>query len=430
MKQPEAQTDINHVLGLKDRRTSKLWRILGLMLVALLIAASLTWWLTRSAQEANAPQYRTEAATTGNLVVTVSATGNLQPTNQVDVGSELSGTIEAVLVDANDQVKKGQVIARLDPTLRRDQAAKSRAALATAEAQVKQATATVQETRATLSRLREVARLSGGKTPSKAELENAEAALARAIANEAAARASVEQAQATLHSDETNLTKTVIRSPIDGVVLARKVEQGQTVAASLQAPILFTLAEDLKRMELNVDVDEADVGQVQIGQKATFTVDAWRGRSYPATISRVNYGSQVKDGVVSYLTLLQVDNDDLSLRPGMTATAEITTALRENVLLVPNAALRFSPTTATAQPKSGGLLESLLPRPPRSTSSRGDRQANGKTGQRKLWVLQDGQPVAVPVKTGATDGKMTEITGGELKPGAPVIIETVATKAK
>lgn len=428
MNHNEAQTDIHHVLGLKDRHTSKLRRVLGLVLVLLLIAGGLAWWLTRAGQEANAPRYRTEAAATGNLVVTVSATGNLQPTNQVDVGSELSGIIEAVLVDANDPVKKGQVLARLDPSLRRDQAAKSRAGLATAEAQVKQAVATVRETRATLVRLREVARLSGGKTPSMAELETAEAALARAEANEAAARASVGQARAALHSDETNLTKTLIRSPIDGVVLARKAEPGQTVAASLQSPILFILAEDLKRMELNVDVDEADVGQVRVGQKAAFSVDAWRGRNYPASISRVNYGSQVKDGVVSYLTILAVDNDDLSLRPGMTATAEITTTQRENVLLAPNAALRFSPT-ATAAPKSGSLLGSLMPSPPRSTSSRGEREGNGKSGQRKLWVLQDGQPLAIKVKTGATDGKMTEITGGELLAGMQIIIETVTAKA-
>ncbi|MGB9578619.1 MAG: efflux RND transporter periplasmic adaptor subunit, partial [Halothiobacillaceae bacterium] len=280
--------------------------------------------------------------------------------------------------------------------------------------------------RANLSRLREVARLSGGKVPSKAELDNAEAALARARASVAASRAAVEQARATLNSNETNLAKSVIRSPIDGVVLARKVEPGQTVAASLQAPVLFVLAEDLARMELQVDVDEADVGEVRAGQQARFTVDAYRNRSYPATVVRVNYGSQVKDGVVSYLTILRVNNDDLSLRPGMTATAEITTTALENVLLVPNAALRFSPAAAPAAPKPG-LLSALVPRPPRSTSSRGSGQA-ARHGKQLVWVLRNGEPVPIEVTTGATDGRMTQITGGGLTAGMEVITEALAMK--
>ncbi|MEW6765493.1 MAG: efflux RND transporter periplasmic adaptor subunit [Pseudomonadota bacterium] len=423
-----ATPDLHNALGL-DKRGSRRGRIVWPLLAALLVAAVLAWWFTRSGQDAGAPQYRTEPAVTGNLTVTVSATGNLEPTNQVDVGSELSGIIEAVLVDDNDTVKKGQVLARLDPTLRHDQVAKSKAALASSQAQVLQATATVQEARANLQRLREVARLSGGKVPSRAELETAEATLARARADEAAAKAGVEQASATLRSDETNLTKTVIRSPIDGVVLQRKVEPGQTVAASLQAPILFTLAEDLTRMQLQVDVDEADVGQVQVGQSARFTVDAWRNRYYPAVITRVNFGSQVTEGVVSYPTILEVDNDDQSLRPGMTATAEITTLQRDDVLLVPNAALRFSPTMTPASAQQRSLVQSLVPRPPRSTSERGNKQA-GKNGKQHVHVLRDGQPVPIEVRTGATDGKQTEILEGEIAPGMELIVETVTAKKK
>ena len=219
--------------------------------------------LLRSGKEAAAPSYRTEPATIGTLVVTVSATGNLQPTNQVEVGSELSGIVEAVLVDDNDRVKKGQVLARLDLSKLEDAVAKSRASLAAAEAQVLQAQATVAEARATLARFRQVAELSGGKVPSRSEMDGAEANAKRAEADEASARAGVAQARANLRSDETNLHKASIRSPIDGVVLTRKVEPGQTVAASFQAPVLFTLAEDLAKMELQVDVDEADVGQVQ-----------------------------------------------------------------------------------------------------------------------------------------------------------------------
>jgi HlyD family secretion protein len=393
---------------------------------ALLLAALLVWLFLRQGSDGAAPRYVSEPVVRGNLTVTVSATGNLQPTNQVDVGSELSGTVQSVFVDDNSQVKKGQELARLDVSKLNDQIARSRAALLAAEAGVTQAEATAQEARANLGRYQEVARLSGGKVPSRAEMETGEANLARAQASLASARAAVTQARATLSSDDTNLAKASIRSPINGVVLLRKVEPGQTVAASLQAPVLFTLAEDLAQMELQVNVDEADVGQVRAGQPASFSVDAWPGRKYPASIKRVRFGSQTTDGVVSYLTVLQVDNSDLSLRPGMTATAEITTTARANALLVPNAALRFSPPT---KPKadSGGIVASLMPRMPSTTHN---RPVNGdKDGSRQIWVLRDGQPQAVKVKTGVSNGHLTEILEGKLEAGAQVITDSeVAAK--
>jgi HlyD family secretion protein len=398
---------------------------------ALLLIAVIGFFVLKSDDAAKAPAYETEEVSRGRLEVTVSATGNLQPTNQVDVGSELSGIVDTVLVDINDRVKKGQVLARLDVAKLNDQIAKSRAALLSAEASVRQADATLTESRASLQRLQEVHRLSGGKVPSKTEMETAEAALARAEANLAGARASVTQARATLSSDETNLYKASIRSPINGVVLARKVEPGQTVAASLQAPVLFTLAEDLSQMELEVDVDEADVGQVREGQKATFSVDAYPGRKYPATISRVSFGSQVSEGVVSYPTVLNVSNDDLSLRPGMTATAEISTATREDALLVPNAALRFTPAPGAGKKEdSGGILAALLPRMPRLVSARAPKNANDKGGAKQVWVLKEGQPAPVKIKAGLSNGRMTEVLEGELKPGMKVITDTVAPAKK
>ncbi|MBI2840474.1 MAG: HlyD family efflux transporter periplasmic adaptor subunit, partial [Acidobacteria bacterium] len=243
------------------------------------------------------------------------------------------------------------------------------------------------------------------------------------------ARANVQQSSASLSSAEINLAKASIRSPIDGIVLARKVEPGQTVAASFQAPVLFTLAEDLAQMELQVDVDEADVGQVREGQPTTFTVDAYPHRKYPASIKRVGYGSQTKDGVVSYKTVLAVNNDDLTLRPGMTATAEITTVKCAAVLLVPNAALRFSPpASATPAKSSGGLVSNLLPSPPGSTAN-SDNATIGKNGAQKVWVLRDGQSVAVPVTTGPSDGRLTEVTGGELRAGMKVITESVGAES-
>lgn len=408
------------------------FRILRWLIAAVALALAVggfAWFQSGSAVNA-APQYQTEPLGQGNLRVTVSATGKLAPINQVDVGSELSGTIEAVLVDDNDRVRKGQVLARLDVAKLRDQIAKSKAVIASAEAKVLQTVATVKEARANLGRLRQVAKLSGGKVPAPTELETAEATVERAIADEASARAAVEEARATLRTNETDLAKASIRSPIDGVVLQRKVEPGQTVAASLQAPVLFTLAENLAQMELQVDVDEADVGQVREGQSAAFTVDAYPNRSYPARIRQVRFGAETVNNVVTYKTILNVDNDDLSLRPGMTATAEIVTTERENVLLVPNAALRFTPPQpAEAQSSGGGLVASLLPRPPRSLAPR-RQSANAKGGKavaRQIWVLRDGQPVAVPVTVGSSDGRMTEVTGEGLEPGLPVITASLRT---
>ncbi|MDZ7583847.1 MAG: efflux RND transporter periplasmic adaptor subunit [Thiobacillus sp.] len=418
-------TALKHLLdtrpgGLLARRW--LWWAAALIVIAVAI-----WLFLRAGEDTAAPRYATEAATPGTLVVKVSATGNLQPTNTVDVGSELSGIVEQVYVDDNDAVKKGQVLARLDLSRLQDAVVKSRASLAAAEAQVLQAQATVAEARATLARYQQVSQLSGGKVPSKTEMDTAEANLKRAEANVAGVHASVTQARAALQSDETNLGKASIRSPIHGVVLSREVDPGQTVAASFQAPVLFKLAEDLTKMELQVNVDEADVGQVKAGQRATFGVDAWPGREYTAVITRVGYGAQKAEGVVSYLTVLDVANDDLSLRPGMTGTAEITTLTRENALLVPNAALRFTPATSDeAGKKSGGsVLGALMPRPPRQAKK---IQETARSGTQRVWVLRDGQPVAIEVRAGATNGRVTEIMGGELKAGMQVITEALSAR--
>ncbi len=406
------------------------WLVLALVLLALASAAYVGF--TRK-QEAAAPRYRTETAAVRKLVVTISATGNVQPTNQVDVSSELSGIVEQVFVDDNDRVRKGQLLAQLDLSRLEDAVARSQANLETAEAQVSQAQATTAETRANLTRFRQLDVLSGSTVPSRSELDTVEATAKRAEASEAAARAAVSQAHAALKSDSTNLEKARIRSPINGVVLTRKVEPGQTVAASFQAPVLFTIAEDLAKMELQVDIDEADVGQVKIGQKANFGVDAWPGRIYQAVIERVGYGSQLKDGVVSYPAVLQVANVDLSLRPGMTGTAQITTLMRESALVIPNAALRYVPATEAlpaetqaAPARSGNVLGALLPSPP-AAESKTAAPAPDAAGMQRIWVLRDGAAVAVQVTTGATDGRVTEVTGGELQAGMEVITEAVVT---
>ena len=371
-------------------------------------------------------QYVTEEIGLGNLLVTASASGTLQPTKSVDVGSELSGTLASVLVQENAVVKKGQLLAQLDTAKLTDAVVKSRAAVASAEAAVAQTQATVAETKAALARMRHVAELSGGKVPAKTELETAEASLLRAVANEASAKADVAQALASLKTDETNLAKATIRSPVDGVVLTRKVEPGQTVAATMTTPVLFVLAEDLAKMELQVKVDEADVGNVKNGQTATFTVSAWPGRKFPAVIQRVGLGSTTTDNVVTYKTILQVNNDDLALRPGMTATASIVTASRDNALLVPNAALRFTPPTVGVAAPSRGLVSKLLPGPPPQAPK--TRPTAGQTAATQVWVLGENGPQPVAVKAGVSNGRHTEVLGGELKAGMAVITDYQAEK--
>lgn len=391
------------------------WLAGGLLLLVI------AFTLAISGGEGRSGQFVTEEAATGNLVVTASASGTLAPTKSVDVGSELSGTLAAVLAQENDVVKKGQLLAELDTSKLKDSVDKSRAALAAAEAAVMQKQATVAEARAALSRMQQVAELSGGKVPAKTELETQEASLRRAVADEASARADVTQARATLKTDETNFGKATIRSPVNGVVLTRKVEPGQTVAAQMTTPVLFVLAEDLSKMELQVKVDEADVASVRVGQQATFTVSAWPGRKFPATIQRVGLGSTTTDNVVTYKTILQVNNDDLALRPGMTATATIVTAERQDVLLVPNAALRFTPPTRGDASKRS-FVSRLLPGPPPDMAKKRPVVAI-RPDEARVWVLgADGtQPVAV--KTGVSNGRQTEILGGALSAGMAVMTD-------
>ena len=392
---------------------------------AVLLAAGGGWWLWSGSQAQKAtPVFVTEPLRRGDVTLTVSANGTLQPTRSVNIGSELSGTVRKVFVDVNDRVKAGQVLVELDSAKLTDQVTQSRAALASAQAAVSQAIAARKEAEATLARYEEVARLSGGKVPSATELDSARAAADKAAANERASEAAVTQARAALSTAETNLAKASIRSPINGVVLTRSVDPGNAVAASLQAVTLFSVAEDLTQLKLDVAVDEADVGNVQVGQAATFTVSAFPSRRYPATIQRVAFGSTKTDNVVTYTTTLDVDNQDMSLRPGMTAAATIVAKEAKGVLLVPNTALRFTPAAnGGATQGQGSVLSRLMPRPPTAGAPKRATTNNRVPGQRQIWVLQDGQPVQMTVKTGITDGRNTEVSGEGLREGLEVIID-------
>jgi len=402
---------------------------LWLAAVAVIGLVVLRWGLGLGTQD-QAVHYKTQTVTQGDLEVRVTATGTLEPVNQVEVGTEVSGTIETVYVDYNDRVHKDDVLARLDTAQLEARYRQSEAALALARARVQDADATLTETG---NKLRRTKDLIAKRLSSPEELDAAEAASARAEAARAVARAQVDQAQAEVDANRQVLDKAVIHSPIDGVVLKRQVEPGQTVAASLQTPVLFTIAENLAQMELHVDVDEADVGQVAVGQEAEFTVDAYPDRRFRARIEQVRFAPKTVDGVVTYETLLSVDNDELLLRPGMTATAEILVKKLTDAVLIPNAALRFSPPEGSGESAGGhsgsggrGLVSMLLPRPPRD-QKHNEPNAKGKNGKQRVWVLRDGQPEAIEVRTGATNGVLTQVLEGPLEPGTEVLVDTVST---
>lgn len=426
-------TDLEALLG--DGPQRRWWQRpapwLGMIILALAGGGGYYW---QEQQLANAaPSFVTEALRRGNITLSVAATGTLQPTRSVNIGSELSGTVRRVGVDANDKVSKGQVLVELDTAKLSAQVLRSRASLAIAHARLAQAHATHQEAQANLGRLEELARVSGGKTPSEAELETGRAVLGRAIADQASGRASIDDAKAALFTDETNLSKASIRSPINGVVLTRTVDPGNAVAASLQAVTLLTVAEDLTQLQLQVNVDEADVGAVQVGQKAYFTVSAYPSRKYPAKITRVAYGSTKTDNVVTYITWLEVDNSDLSLRPGMTAAATITSTERNDVLLVPNTALRFKPAPAEGKPGTtggGGIVSQLLPRMPQRPGGTGRRSGTDKNASkvRQIWVLKEGVAQPMEVTVGISDGRSTEVSSEFLQPGMAVITDQRSAK--
>lgn len=443
---PEDQAELDEFLGTPPASPRAKYIKWGAIAVVALLVLLLAWrFVAGSAAEVN---YATEEVRRGDLTVSISATGNLQPTNQVDVGSELSGTVTQVLVDNNDRVVKGQLLARLDTARLQDVINQSRAQLASAQASVSQAQATAQQSRANLARLEQVYKLSGGKVPSGVELDTARADNARAGAGIRTAQAGVAQAQAQLSSDQTQFSKASIVSPVNGIVISRQIEPGQTVAASLNAPVLFQLAEDLAQMRLEVKVDEADVGQVKDGQRATFQVDAFPGRTFPATIERVDVGANASatsgststsaassaSTVVAYTARLTVNNAELLLRPGMTATADIVTTEKKNVLLVPNAALRFSPERAARQANSqtGGLASVMAPTPPRrggrGGGARGARDVTiGRGSQQTVYILDgDGTPQPVKVVVGDSNGSETEVTGEGIAEGAKVITGQLA----
>lgn len=447
MDQPSAapaDSDLDSFLGVENtRHGARLARriaiAVGVVLVLLLVVRCVAGAKER-------PHYSTVAARQGDLAVSVSATGNLAPTKQVNVGSEESGLVVDVFVQNNDHVAKGQPLARLDTSRLKDALVQSQAQLLAMQAAVLQNKATVDQSSATLRRYQEVARLSGGKVPSATELDTARGDYARAVANLKSAEAQVAQSRAAVSTNQTNLAKATIYSPVDGVVLSRQVEPGQTVAAEFNVATLFTIAQDLTSMKLDVKVDEADVGEVAIGDRATFAVDAYPGRTFLGNVTRIDLGANAtptvnsagtttnaSTTVVAYTASLSVANPDTVLRPGMTATASILTSTLHNVLLVPNAALRFTPEGWKSS-GSGGPFQLGGPKQGKGgfgVAGQDKTTGIGRGSQQTVYVLDGkGDPKAVQVTVGSTNGTLTAVSGPDLKPGMQVVTGRLAQKGK
>lgn len=368
------------------------------------------------------PVYQTQAVKKGDLSVIVTATGSVQPTDQVDISSELSGTVRKVTVSYNSPVKAGETLLELDTNKQEADVQSARAQLASAKANVLKAKAEAASAKTSFDRL---TGLVSNRISSQQELDAARFTYDSAVATIEINEAAVLSAEANLRLAEVNLSKLKIVSPIDGIVLTRDVDPGATVASSLNAPVLFTIAGDLRQMELQVAVDEADVGQVKQGQSATFSVDAYPDRSFPAKIEAVRFASETVSNVVTYKAILTVDNQDLLLRPGMTATADIAVQAVTDAVLLPNAALRYSPP-ATSQMRGGGFLARFFA-PPRPRGNR-NRAENASNAGRAVWVERNGVPQRIAVETGPTDGRFTVLKSGEVREGDELITDAEAAR--
>jgi HlyD family secretion protein len=389
-------------LELQPRRfwtRGRLW-LASLAVVLIAAAVGLHFW------RAETPAvYVTAPVMRGPLTVTVNATGTLQPQDQVDVGAEISGRVDAVNVDYNDRVKRGQVLAVINTDQIRAQLAQAQASTNANRATVVNDEATVRETLDHRNRARALLARGG---ISAQDAETAEAAYDRAVAAVAKAKADVENASAQVAMYQTQLGKAQVRSPIDGVVLDRKVSPGQTVAATFQTPVLFTLASDLSTMQLNVDVDEADIGSVKEGQTASFAVDAYPQRRFDARLVSLRNSPKSANGVVTYQGVLTVDNTAMLLRPGLTATADILVSDTKDALLVPNGALRFTPAAKDASA------------PPLQQARNGEAMG-------RVWVLDaNNRPSPRDVRIGRSDGRNTEVLSGDLKAGERIITDAGA----
>ena len=389
----EEQEEIKHQLGLDKKQNyflSKKVKVFAFIIISVLLTTFLFWPKQVSFV------YTTENVTVDDLVIVVSTTGNVEPTEKVDVGSEVSGTLSDVYVDFDDKVQKGMILARIDTTKLKASYTRAQATLLQARASLLEVQATLTESKKAYERGKDLYQRSKGEKPLVRDMDILVGSYERAKARKMSVLAQVSHAKATLESDKYNLERAVILSPIDGIILDTKVEAGQTVVASMQTPLLFVIAKDLKKMKLLVSIDEADVGEVSAGQKATFTVDAYPNKKFNAHITKVRLNANIVNSVVTYDAELAVDNKELLLRPGMTASTEIIVKTIPRALLVPNSALRFKPEDSN------------------STS----------TAEQEVWVLKDDVAQKVKVKVGRSNGILTSIESSELTTDSKVIVKS------
>jgi HlyD family secretion protein len=389
-------------------------RLVGtLLLVGVLAGAGAWWWNDRQARN-TPPQWQTVTADRGDIEVHVVATGSLQARSVVSVGAEASGRVAEVTVDVNDHVTKGQVLVRLDPEVARNTLAEAQASAKAAAADLSRSRASLSQSKSVATRVDSLAS-QGLVSAEEEDLQHTNATLAENDVSRAKAQANL--AKIRVDQARVTLSKLEIFSPIDGIVMSRTVEPGNALSSSLSAPVLFTIAEDIAKMELALPINEADVGRVRADQKASFKVDAWPDREFHARVLEVSFAPVVTNNVVTYTALLEVDNADLALRPGMTATATIISDTRPQVLRVPNTALRYTPPETKSQ-----SFNPLAPPRMRGMGGGGRGGGGSKATPPGVWVLRDGAPVRVRVTPGASDGTFTEITAGELEEGDEIVI--------
>jgi HlyD family secretion protein len=368
----------------------------------------------------NGVQFKTAKVSRGDLRAAVTATGTVSAVTTVLVGTQVSGTIKQLFVDYNSPVKKGQLLAQIDPALPEAKVAQSRANLQAAVANVEKAQTTLTDADRTLERNRT---LFAKNFIARSDLDTADTNQRSAVAQLNVAKAQVEQQKAALNQDETNLGYTRILSPVDGVVISRNVDIGQTVAASFQTPTLFNIAQDLTRMQIDTNVDEADIGKVRVGQPVLFTVDAYPDNTFRGRVAEIRNAPTTIQNVVTYDVVVKVANPELKLKPGMTANVSIITALEKGVLKIPNAALRFKWQPAGVVPDRGNAGAAGAGRP------QALRPTNGAKAQ-GVWLLEGQKPRRVPLTLGISDGNETAVLSEELKEGDAVIIETTGQAKK
>ncbi len=376
--------------------------------------------------------YRTAKIERGTIVSTVAATGNLSAVTTVQVGTQVSGTIQKLYVDFNSRVKKGQAIAEIDPSLFNASVEQSQGNFLSAEANLQKAKVTLTDAERTFRRN---SRMLADGIISQGDFDSAETAMHSSRASVKAAEGALSQTRGSLMQSKTNLRYATIRSPVEGVVISRAIDVGQTVAASFQTPTLFTIAQDLTKMQIEVSVDEADISRIKLHQTASFTVDSYPEQSFRGKVVQIRNAPVITQNVVTYVVVVNVDNSDLKLKPGMTANVAVEVAKKDDVLKLPPAALRFKPKTKGDDPKEKGNDRSGVSgqRPAGGGGPNGGgKGGSGKARERSLqvYLLAEGKPVASPVKTGIANNSSIELTESALKEGDEVIIEQVGGDTK